>query len=282
MKRVVRLICIIGCLLILFTCSVLAEDVSLGGVIIDGSKIISQQLDGKYSITYTELIDTELTSGQQLVLLVVRGVASEIERLAISAENIRYIDQAAATDTQVSFSNFIPSSVPNCTILLGGFTDGPKIIGYIEAAKVTVTGNVTISGKTKAFVKLIDTNQVEYSGESITPTDSQIVSFSVLLVPVGSYTLYVYKAGHTSYTKQNITVNEFGVNLSNIVLYGGDVALTGKGAINVYDLSALLGEFGKPTASSTNTLTDINENGDINVYDLSILLANYGKSNIIE
>ena len=46
--------------------------------------------------------------------------------------------------------------------------------------------------------------------------------------------------------------------------------------VNIFDLSILLSNYGKPQSQSTNTKTDLNADSTINIFDLSILLSKYG------
>ena len=90
MKYLYRLVLMILALMMLTSMSVYAATVTLGGVEVDGNLVL-QPASGKYSVTYNESIETELTVGQQIVFLVVKGVATTPETLTISADTIRYV-----------------------------------------------------------------------------------------------------------------------------------------------------------------------------------------------
>ncbi|HUC20554.1 MAG TPA: right-handed parallel beta-helix repeat-containing protein, partial [Candidatus Polarisedimenticolaceae bacterium] len=54
----------------------------------------------------------------------------------------------------------------------------------------------------------------------------------------------------------------------------GDI--NGDNAVNIFDLSILLSNYGKPRAQASNPKADINNNNTVDIFDLSILLSKYG------
>jgi hypothetical protein len=52
--------------------------------------------------------------------------------------------------------------------------------------------------------------------------------------------------------------------------------LNSDNAVNIFDLSILLSNYGKTKAASSNPACDINNDNNVNIFDLSILLSNYG------
>lgn len=262
----------------LFSFSILATTITLEGVEIDSSKLLVPDESWKYSLIYQEESLEELSEGQQVVILVVKGIASKTSDLVISADTIQYIDQTASTDTKVEFLGFMPKKVPNCTVLLGGITGGPKIVGYIEAEPVSVKGKVKIEGLTPATIELVDEfNHVQSFFSDLPAKNSGIADFLLEKVKPGNYSFKISKFGHTSHS-QTIAVEEFDLYIGSFIIYGGD--FNHNGSINVYDLGLLLDDYGKDVKDALNTACDINENGSINVYDLSIFLDNYGKQSI--
>ena len=276
MKNLFRLLCIVM-ILGMMSAPVLAANVNLGGVEVDETLIISP-VSGKYSVTYTEADATELTSGQQIVLLVVKGVASTPAGLTISSENIRYIDQGTATDTSISFSNFIPSSIPNCTVLISGLTgiDGPKIIGYIAAVPVNVSGQLTYVNAAKNLSATIVLK------EDAVPTNTFIVqtdtsgNFSFPAVTEGRYTLTATLQSYTKYVRGNIIVAENPILDLAGTLLPGDI--NSDGTIELQDLNQVIFNFNK----IMNHSADINQDGVIELLDLSAIIANYNKKAIVE
>ena len=281
MKYLYRLFLMILALMMLTSMSVYAATVTLGGVDVDGNLIL-QPASGKYSVTYNESIETELTAGQQIVFLVVKGVATTPAGLTISADTIRYVDQGASTDTSISFSNFIPSSIPNCTVLISGLTgvDGPKIIGYIEEVPVNVSGSLSFISGSIGRVATVTITENEYPTNTKTVQSNTSGQFGFTGVTEGTYTLVATAESHASYTKNLIGINEFDViGLSGILRPG---ELTGDININFSDLSTLIGDYNKTRITATKQICDINGDSNINFTDLSTLIDNYNKTAITE
>ena len=281
MKNLFRLLCIVMILGMMST-PVLAANVNLGGVEVDETLIISP-VSGKYSVTYTEADATELTNGQQIVLLVVKGVATTPAGLTISSDNIRYIDQGTATDTSISFSNFIPSSIPNCTVLISGLTgiDGPKIIGYIAAVPVNVSGTVSyLSGVINrvATITLTEMNIPAYTPTSnvFTVQSNTSGQFNIPLVTEGTYQLVATAQSHAKYTKNNISVVELDISGISGNLLSGDI--DSNDVIEFLDLSAVLSNYNQVKTDPA----DVDGNGVIEFLDLSAVLSNYNKNAVVD
>ena len=282
MKYLYRLVLMILALVILTTMSVYAATVTLGGVEVDGNLIL-QPVSGKYSVTYNESIETELTAGQQIVLLVVKGVATTPSGLTISADTIRYIDQAVSTDTSIAFSNFVPSSIPNCTVLISGLTgvDGPKIVGYIEAVPVNVSGTVSyLSGVINrvATITLTEMNMPAYTPTSnvFTVQSSTSGQFNIPLVTEGTYQLIATAQSHAKYTKNNISIVELDISGITGNLLSGDI--DGNDVIEFLDLSSILSNYNQVKTDPA----DVDGNGVIEFLDLSAVLSNYNKNAVVD
>lgn len=281
MKYLYRLVLMILALMMLTSMSVYAA-VTLGGVEVDGNLIL-QPVSGKYSVTYNESIETELTAGQQIVFLVVKGVATTPAGLTISADTIRYVDQGASTDTSIAFSNFIPSSIPNCTVLISGLTgvDGPKIIGYIEAVPVNVSGTVSyLSGVINrvATITLTEMNMPAYTPTSnvFTVQSNTSGQFIIPLVTEGTYQLVATAQSHAKYTKNNISIIELDVSGITGNLLSGDI--DSNDVIEFLDLSAILSSYNQVKTDPA----DVDGNGVIEFLDLSAVLSNYNKNAVVD
>ncbi len=282
MKYLYRLVLMILALMMLTSMSVYAATVTLGGVEVDGNLIL-QPVSGKYSVTYNESIETELTAGQQIVLLVVKGVATTPSGLTISADTIRYIDQAVSTDTSIAFSNFVPSSIPNCTVLISGLTgvDGPKIVGYIEAVPVNVSGTVSyLSGVINrvATITLTEMNMPAYTPTSnvFTVQSNTSGQFNIPLVTEGTYRLVATAQSHAKYTKNNISIVELDISGITGNLLSGDI--DGNDVIEFLDLSAILSNYNQVKTDPA----DVDGNGVIEFLDLSAVLSNYNKNAVVD
>jgi len=280
MKNLFRLLCIV-IILGMMSAPVLAANVNLGGVEVEETLIISP-VSGKYSVTYTEADATELTSGQQIVLLVVKGVASTPAGLTISSDNIRYIDQGTATDTSISFSNFIPSSIPNCTVLISGLTgiDGPKIIGYIAAVPVNVSGTLSFLSGSIGRVANVTITEDGYPANTFTIQTNTAGQYTFTGITEGTYTLTANAESHANYTKTLIAVNEYDVTGLSGILRPGE--LTGDININFSDLSTLIDDYNKTRATAIKPKCDLTGDSNINFTDLSTLIDYYNKTAITE
>ena len=280
MKYLYRLVLMILALMMLTSMSVYAA-VTLGGVEVDGNLIL-QPVSGKYSVTYNESIETELTAGQQIVFLVVKGVATTPETFTISADTIRYVDQGASTDNSIAFSNFIPSSIPNCTVLISGLTgvDGPKIIGYIEAVPINVSGSLSFISGSIGRVATVTLTENGYPTNTKTVQSNTSGQYSITGVTEGTYTLVATAESHASYTKNLISINEFDVTMLLGTLYPGE--LSNDVNIGFTDLTYILADYNKTRLTAIKPQTDISGDNNINFTDLSDLLANYNKFAITE
>jgi len=58
------------------------------------------------------------------------------------------------------------------------------------------------------------------------------------------------------------------------VIKQGDI--NGDNAVNIFDLSILLSNYGKTRAQASNPVADLNNNNTVDIFDLSILLSRYG------
>lgn len=282
MKYLYRLVLMILALMMLTSMSVYAATVTLGGVEVD-ENLILQPVSGKYTVTYNESIETELTAGQQIVLLVVKGVATTPAGLTISADTIRYIDQGVSTDTSIAFSNFVPSSTPNCTVLISGLSgiDGPKIVGYIEAVPVNVSGTVSyLSGIINriATITLTEMNMPSYTPTSnvFTVQSNTSGQFNIPLVTEGTYQLVATAQSHAKYTKNNISIVELDVSGITGYLLSGDI--DSNDVIEFLDLSEILSNYNQVKTDPA----DVDGNGVIEFLDLSAVLSNYNKNAVVD
>ena len=262
MRKWLRLGLCLGLLTVALTCSALA---ATEGYTTDVDGTVDYA-DGKYTASYTGV-----TSGDQYALLVVAGTP---EDYTISEDSIMYIDQMAAEGETITFT-FIPRSTPDCVVLLGGTFSGsksPKVLGTLESQGVTVSGSVTLQGRT------------DYSGATVTltgdggtftgETDST-GAYSLDGVAPGSYKLTITMPGYLPYTKTTLVVEDT-VTVETKALLGGEIEEDGQ--VTILDLSQLLGDYGKEVTTSS----DIDGDGQVTILDLSILLGNYNQAGTTE
>ena len=230
-----------------------------------------------FDLTYTS---NTLVAGNQYVLLIVKGTP---ESYSVSSGTIMYIDQTASGtsgDVSVSFADFMPRSLPDCVVLLGGAfaagTASPVVLGTIIGHGSTVTGSVSYLGTvTRPVVKLTDTTNASsiYTATVSTPS-SGTASYTFDAIPDGTYTLSITKTGHKAYSG-TVTINADNTEMAAVTLLGGDV--DADGGVTLSDLSSILTGFGQSGAGITVAGNDIDEDGGITLTDLSTTLTNFGK-----
>ena len=272
MKKMIRLGLCLGLLSAALTCTALAATPSYTT---DKDGTVTYQ-DGKYSASYA---DAQV--GKQYVLLVVEGtVDSEgAAPYSVTEDTIVYIDQQQATETGVSFNNWIPMRTPDCVVLLGGVfeegVDSPLVLGTLKGQGVSVSGRVTTTASSigNATVTLYKSDGTFV----LAATADNFGEFVLTSVPVGEkYLLKASKDGFVSIPVDvDMTLVESNITIDDIVIYGGDI--NENGSINVDDLGFILADYGLGD-DRIYPLSDITGNGYVNVDDLSYLLDGYGKN----
>jgi len=231
--------------------------------------------NGTYTASYTS---TNLKEDGQYALIVVR-CDSEGNYSSFSEVTIKYINQTVSDSGSISF-DFIPMSTPDCVVLLSGdFNDvtSPVVLGTLVAKGIPVSGTVTSYGSSAPSVSIYDKG-----GNFIETVSATGGNYAFSAIPAGdTYYVKAEKAGHVGTpVRIDIGIDEIEATVGAIALYGGDI--NSNTAINVDDLSFLLGDYGKATPEDTlnYALSDINANNAVNVDDLSFLLAGYGQDDV--
>lgn len=247
---------------------------------------------GDYELTkageaYNLVYQTADPAGTQVVLIMMSGSALVDGKVPINVSSgITYIDQTAVLAgsgaNTVTFNSLIPMDTTEeyHSLYLGGLTGGPIWVATVSVTGIMVSGSVEYFGSDSVTLNLYDsakTNIVKTASVSKAALD-KTGPFAFSKVEAGTYYL---KANKTYYLSGYLPVAVLATDLSliNIAykLYAGDI--DNNSAINVYDLSILLKDFGK-TSSLLNSGSDIDTNDAVNVYDLSALLKNFGMSSI--
>ena len=250
--------------------------------------------NGEYDLSksgeaYTLVYETTAAAGTQVVLLAMSGSALTDGKVPINLESgITYIDQTAvaagAEINTVTFSGFIPMDTEEeyHSLYLGGLAEGPVWVATISVWGILVSGTVEYFGTDSLVLTLVDSTKTTIEktisiSKSIPETD-RTASFAFSDVSAGTYYL---KAGARDYCVseyKEVILQPTDLLLPSIAykVYAGDV--NNNSAINVYDITALLNDFGK-TEGFTYGGSDVNRNGAVNVYDISALLDGFGKSN---
>lgn len=98
-----------------------------------------------------ELSVSNLTSGQQYLVLMVSGIYTNVSDVQITESTIRYIDQKADTNGTVTFTVY-PDSMQSSTILLSGGTEGLRIVATVtvpyKRGDANLDGTVNINDAT--------------------------------------------------------------------------------------------------------------------------------------
>lgn len=264
MKKWLRLGLCLGLLTVALTCSALAADDEYT-TSTNGTVTYSEQT-GKYTASYDGT-----ASGKQYALLVVKGTPTDY---SVSEDTIMYIDQKAAGADGISF-DFIPKSTPDCVVLLGGEfagADSPVVLGTLKGQGVTVSGKVSLQGRTDHSGAAVTLTGA--SGTYTATTDAS-GAYDLDGVAPGSYKLTITMPGYLSYTKMTLAVEDtMTVDTKNLL--GGDV--NSDTQVTIDDLSLILADYLKTTDSSA----DINNDTQVTIDDLSITLSNYLASAINE
>lgn len=263
MKKLLRLGLVLGVLTAALACTALAAE----GAVYGTGSVSYDSASGKCSVTYSDgIIDDN-----QYALLMVKNPES------INDESVMYIDQAAASGGQVTFTDFIPKELPaneqqTWTVLLGGAFNGkdsPVTVGTLTYGEgVPLSGKVELEGRTSGKYAGATVTLTDGSGASRTATTVADGSYSIAGVAPGTYTLKITMPGYLSYTINNLEVD--GSAVATKTLLGGDIIVDGQ--VTIRDLSSMLGKYG----STTSDADDINADGQVTIRDLTILLGNYG------
>lgn len=246
---------------------------------------------GDYDLTktgeaYTLVYETADPVGTQVVLIMMVGSSLTDGKVPISISgDISYIDQTAVAagsgSNTVTFSGFIPMATEEDyhSIYLGGLTGGPVWVATVSTSGILVSGTVEYFGSDNLTLNLYDsikTSIVKTTTVSKAAAD-KTGSFAFTGVESGTYYLKANKMYCVSEYKP-VTILSTDLASSDITykLFAGDV--NNSGEINIFDISALLDDFGK-VGSFLHQGSDVNISGEVNIFDISALLDGFGKSN---
>ena len=279
MKKWFKIACLSAGIVFLLAGTVFAAS---DGYTVDDRGTVGYAADaGQYTAQYTGAVP-----GGRYALLVVR------QNAPINDDSVLYVNQTTADENgRVSFS-FIPRVVLSSDVLLSGvFPDGsasPLKLGELIGRGVTLTGVVkSYKAKEAGTVSLYQTGLHDtplMTVQTVVPPGdgSMTQSFSLDVVPAGTYDIKITKAGHTDYWITGIPVGEENLSIPEAVLLCGDI--TGDRIIDTVDLGQLVSasNYGKAAQAAKNPKTDLNSDGYINVVDLGVLISSkhYGKGSV--
>jgi chitodextrinase len=166
----------------------------------------------------------------------------------------------AATNTSAQSSALVVSTLPD--------TLAPSVPTSLNSPSQTnTTLNLAWTGSTDNVA--VTVYKIFRNGTQIGTSATTNYADSTGLVAGTSYSYTVAAADAAGNTSAQSTA------LSLTLYKGGDI--NRDSAVNVFDLSIVLSNYGKTRAQSTNADADIDGNGTVDIFDLSILLSNYGK-----
>jgi len=200
--------------------------------------------------------------------------------------DIVYIDQTTVKtgtgSNTVTFSGFIPMATDKdyYSLYLGGLTGGPVWVATISASGIIVSGKVEYFGADNVTVNLYNSAKTEIVKTVTVSKASNVkdVAFAFSKVEPGTYYIRSGAKNYCVAEFKPITVLATDLLVANIgyKIYEGDV--NNSGEINIFDISALLDDFGK-VGGFIHQGSDVNISGEVNIFDISALLDGFGKSN---
>ncbi|HUC20065.1 MAG TPA: Ig-like domain-containing protein, partial [Candidatus Polarisedimenticolaceae bacterium] len=142
------------------------------------------------------------------------------------------------------------------------------------------TSNININGATINWTtNEPSTSQIEYGlttsyGSATSTNTSLSTSHTQVVAGLLNATTYHYRvksadaAGNQAVSADNTFVTPAAASKP------GDI--NGDSAVNIFDLSLLLSNYGKLRSQASNPNADLNNNNTVDIFDLSILLSKYG------
>ena len=132
MKRMIHSLLAAAVLVSAMTCTAFAGDYTMDKTD-DASAYVGSVVTNDKGNSYTVSYDGATDSNQYVVLVVKKDAKGNYD--ASKAENILYINQAAASGSTITFEGLIPMTTSNAVVLLGGVFDGqesPIILGELK------------------------------------------------------------------------------------------------------------------------------------------------------
>lgn len=283
-----KLVLCLALAVVMLACTALAA-IAQGDVAADTTKgaTITVSNDGKLTVSVTGL-----TAGTQYALIQVKvqsNAATAADLLAtppaydVEEDKILYIDQDAAADGTVTFSNFLPKSAATSLFVLGGGNADPKIVGAMVAQGTTVTGTVALKGATaatEAKVEALDASGAVLVETTATTAANGTGTYTLDGIPAEAVKLKVSTADKYAAREYAITAD---TTEQNVELWAkGDVVGNGDG-IKINDVNAVFNHFKKVpgkmiTDEYTLAVGDVIGNGDgIKINDVNAIFNHFKK-----
>ena len=176
MKRMIHSLLAAAVLVSAMTCTAFAGDYTMDKTD-DASAYVGSVVTNDEGNSYTVSYDGA-TDGNQYVVLVVKKDADGTYD-ASKAENILYINQAAASGSTITFDGLIPMTNANAVVLLGGVFAGqesPIILGELVVPYVLGNVNFDTDSNGDALINTADALLIlQHVVELITLDDTQLL-----------------------------------------------------------------------------------------------------------
>lgn len=281
-----KLVLCLALVVAMLACTALAA-IAQGDVAADTAKgaTITVSNDGKLTVTVTGL-----TAGEQYALIQVKVQSDAATAAALLAtppsynvdeDKILYIDQDAAADGTVTFSNFLPKSAATSLFVLGGGDAEPKIVGAMLGKGTTITGTVTLKSATAAAdvkVEALDASGAVLAETTATTAANGTGTYTLDGVPAEAVKLKVSTAAKYVAREYAITAD---TTTQNVELWAkGDVVGNGDG-IKINDVNAVFNHFKKVsnkmiTDEYALAVADVIGNGDgIKINDVNAIFNHF-------
>ncbi len=184
-------------------------------------------------------VKTSLTADSAANLLKAAQDATE-QPYDLNEDAILYIDQYAAADGTVTFSNFQPKAAATSLFILGGDAE-PKIIGAMIARGVTVGGTVTLKGAaaTDTAAKVEIMSGTDVIGEANVTLTNGAGTYAIEAVPDGTYTLKVTGTAN-KYVAREYAITVAGSEVTQAVELCPKGDVSGDGDVTIADCTQVL------------------------------------------
>ena len=161
-------------------------------------------------------------------------------------------------------------------------TNGTLNVTYNATIKpTTLSGNFDLQGRTDRGGIPVTLSKGQYVLQGPYTTGTTNVGGNNLVFTNVAMDVYTVSTGQAGYLNIDATCGKtkaiFGTTstLSPLKLKGGNAVWTDN-VINIDDISAILGVYGKASTLAAPLEADINANGTVDVYDLAMAAGNYG------
>lgn len=245
---------------------------------------------GKYTVTVT---NDAIQNGKDYALLIAKGTMPENATVSgtmamptIDSTTLTYIDQTTATlvDSKptVTFKNFIPKSVPNSVVLLGGYFneyESPVVIGFIngQGTLVQITIPVVDTSSKLDASDVTFTIRDSFGTELVSANPNESGALDCTVPPEEGLTVVISRPRYVPITIKNYSADaDIDSYVSQFSKCAGDVNSDAK--INMTDITMAISGFNTTGPNIVNKYTDINRDNKVNMTDITGIISAFGKN----